>query len=82
MIEADEFGGRLGLDLGQLDDGLLLRGAGAGALLFHQLFETFLVHGQAAFAGHQLSEVEREAVGVVEFEGCCTRYPLWAFSNL
>ena len=48
---------------------LLLRGAGAGALLFHELFKTGRVHGQPALAGHEFGEVEREAVGVVELEG-------------
>ena len=56
----------LGLDLGQFDDLLLLGGAGAGALLFHSLLEAGLVHRQAAFAGHELGEVEGETIGVVE----------------
>ena len=43
--------------------------AGAGALLFHQLFEPGDVHRQAALARHQFGQVERETVGVVEFEG-------------
>jgi hypothetical protein len=66
VVVAEEVGGCLGLDLGKLDDLLLLGGAGAGALLFHQLLEAFLVHRQAAFAGHQFGEIEREAVGIIE----------------
>ena len=68
VLVADEFRGRGGLDLRKRNDFLLLRGAGAGALLFHQFFKTFLVHGQTAFARHQFGEVERETVGVVKFE--------------
>ena len=68
LVEADELGGRGGLDLGKRNDFLLLRGAGAGLLLLHQLVEAFHVHGQTTFAGHQLGEVERETVGVVELE--------------
>ena len=68
FLVADEFRGRGGFDLRKRNDFLLLRGAGAGALLFHQLFKTFLVHGQTAFARHQLGEVERKTVGVVKLE--------------
>ena len=68
VVVAEEVRGRLGFDFGEGDDFLLLRGAGAGALLVHQLFETGGVHGQAAFARHQFGEVEREAVGVVKRE--------------
>src|ERR1019366_2483382 len=67
-VEANELRGRGGLDLRKRNDFLLLRGAGAGALFFHQIFKTVLVHGQAAFARHQLGEVERETVGVVKLE--------------
>ncbi len=68
LVVADELGGRGGLDLGEFDDLLLLRGAGAGLLLFHELVEAGDINGQAALAGHQLSEVEGKAVGVVEQE--------------
>ena len=67
-VVAEEARGRLGLDLGQLDDGLLLRGAGAGLLLLHQGVEAGHVHGQAALAGHQLGEVEGEALFVIKAE--------------
>ena len=72
LVVADKLRGRGGLDLRKRNDFLLLRGAGAGALLFHQLFKTRRVHGQTAFARHQLGEVEREAVGVVKFESKLT----------
>ena len=62
FVEADELRGRGGLDLGEFDDLLLLRGAGAGLLLFHQLVEAGHIHGQPALAGHQFGEVEGEAV--------------------
>ena len=68
FVVADELRGRGGFDLRKRNDFFLLRGAGAGALLFHQLFKAFFIHGQAAFARHQLGEVERETVGVVKFE--------------
>ena len=58
--------GRLGVDVGDADDLALLGGTGAVALLFHQLFKTRFIHGEAAFAGQQFGEVERETVGVVE----------------
>ena len=61
VVEADELRGCGGFDLRKRNDFLLLRSAGAGALLFHQLFEAGRVHGQTAFAGHQFGEVEREA---------------------
>ena len=68
LVVADEIGGRGRSRLGELDDLLLLGGAGAGPLLVHQLVEAGDINGQAALAGHQLGEVEREAVGVVELE--------------
>ena len=54
--------------MGEFDDLLLLGRAGAGFLLVHQLIEARDINGQAALAGHQLGEVEGEAVGVVEFK--------------
>ena len=68
-VVADESRRVVGADVGKGDDLLLLRGAGAVALLFHQLLETGAVDGQAAFAGHELGEVEREALLVIEAEG-------------
>ena len=68
-VVTDESGRVIGTDVGKGDDLLLLRGAGAVALLFHQLLETGAVDGQAAFAGHELGEVEREALLVIEAEG-------------
>ena len=68
FFKADKFCRRGRFDLRKRNDFFFLRGAGAGALLFHQFFKTVLVHGQTAFARHQLGEVEREAVGVVKFE--------------
>ena len=59
----------VGADVGERDDFLLLRRAGPVTLLFHQLLETGAVDGQAAFAGHELGEVEREALLVIEAEG-------------
>ena len=47
----------------------LLGGAGALFLLFHQCLETVEVHQQAPLLGHELRQVDGEAVGVVELEG-------------
>ena len=41
----------------------------AGALFFHVVLEGGFIHVESAFAGHELGEVQGEAVGVVEFEG-------------
>ena len=68
FFKADKFCRRGRFDLRKRNDFFFLRGAGAGALFFHQLFKTVLVHGQTAFARHQFGEVERETVGVVKFE--------------
>src|SRR6185503_12966117 len=68
LIEANKYRGSLSIDLGKRNDFLLLRGASTGALFFHQLLETRSIHGQTALARHQFGEVERETVGVVEFE--------------
>ena len=73
LVVADELGGRGGLDLGEFDDLLLLRGAGARFLLFHELVEAGDINRQPALAGHQLGEVEREAVGVVKLESVLRR---------
>ena len=82
FVVADELGGRGGLDLGEFDDLLLLRGAGAGLLLVHQLVEAGDINGQAALAGHQLGEVEREAVGVVELKGNFVLRHWWRLSEV
>ena len=68
VVVADKFCRRGRLDLRKRNDFFFLRGAGAGALLFHQFFKTVLVHGQTAFARHQFGEVERKAVGVVKLK--------------
>ena len=47
----------------------LLRGPGPLFLLFHQFLETVEVHLQAPLLGHELRQVDGEAVGVVELEG-------------
>ena len=80
-VVADELGRSLGFDLADGDNLLVFLASFAGALLllFHELLEASGVHGKSAFAGHEFGEVEREAVGVVEFEGSCTRKrQLWA----
>jgi hypothetical protein len=56
-----------------LVDGEGAGGAGALALLLHELGEAGLVHGQPLLAGHQRGEVAGEAVGVVEEEGDLAR---------
>ena len=56
----------LGLDLAQFDDLLLLRRAGAGALLVHVLFKTRRVHRQAALAGHEFGQVEGKALLIIK----------------
>ena len=72
-VVADESRRVVGTDVGKGDDLLLLRRARAVALFFHQLLETGAVDGQAAFAGHELREVEREALLVIEAEGDSAR---------
>jgi hypothetical protein len=39
------------------------------ASLLHQLFVSGDIHGQSALFGHDAREIDREAVGVVQFEG-------------
>jgi len=56
------------LVLGQLGD-LHLGGSGSGPLLLHARLEAGLVDGKTAFAGHDLGQVQWEAVGVIQFEG-------------
>ena len=53
-VESDEIGRMGRIEIGGGDDFLFLGGAGAGALLVHELFEAGCVHGQAALAGHQV----------------------------
>ena len=43
------------------------------ALLLHQLLEPFLVHGQLVFRRHQLSQVERKTVRIVQLERVVAR---------
>ena len=72
-VVADKDRRVVGPNVGKGDDLFLLRGAGAGALLFHQFLKAGPIHSQAAFTGHQLGEVEREALLVIEAEGDGTR---------
>ena len=67
-VEAEELGGRGGFDLRERNDFLLLRGAGAGALFFHQFFEAGGVHGHLVLASHHFGQVEWKSVCIVEFE--------------
>ena len=48
-------------------------GAGAVALLLHQLAEALLVDGHALLGGHLEGDVDREAVGVVQRERLVAR---------
>ena len=76
-LVADEVDGDAGraalevLDLARAggERALLLGGAGALALLVHEVPEALLVHGHVLLRGDLAREVEREAVGVVQLEG-------------
>ena len=76
-LVADEVDGDLGhaplevLDLAGAggERALLLGGAGALALLVHEVTEALLVDGHVLLGGDLAREVEREAVGVVQLEG-------------
>ena len=48
------------------DDAFLLRPARPLALFLHQLLEAFRVDGEPAFARHQLGQIERKTLLVVE----------------
>ena len=66
-VVTDELGGVLGFDFADGDDLLVLLSGFTSALLLlvHELVKACGVHGQAAFAGEKLGEVEWEAEGVV-----------------
>src|SRR5579871_1261281 len=53
--------------------GALPARARTGALLFHLIFETFAVDGEAGFARHLFLLVESQAVGIVQLERRGTR---------
>src|SRR5437016_2673144 len=52
----------------QLHDFSLLRCPGTSLLLFHELIEAADVHCKATLTSHELREVERETIGIVQFE--------------
>ena len=52
--------------LRQLDRGLLLRRPRTRSLFLHQLFETLLIHCHPALARHQLREIKRKALFIVQ----------------
>ena len=68
-VVAGEGRGVIGADVGEGNDFLLLGGPGPGPLFFHQLLEASDVDGESTFAGHQLREVEREALLIIQAEG-------------
>ena len=68
LVVAGEGGGGLVGEVGEGNDFALLGGFGTFALLLHEHLESRRVYGEAAFASEEFGEVEREAVGVVEFE--------------
>ena len=51
--------------------------AGLGLLAFHGGVEAIGIHRHATLTAHVVGQVEREAVGVVEFESHVTRQPLF-----
>ena len=53
----------------QLNHLFFLRGTSAGTLLLHQSFETLFLYTEPTLTRHELGEIERKSVGVVEFEG-------------
>ena len=69
VIEAEEFRDGVGLEFDRFDNGLLLGGAGAGALGFHGCLKACGIDLDAPLAGEEFGEVERETVGVVKGEG-------------
>ena len=69
LIEADKCVGDRGFDLRELDDFFLLRGASALLLFVHQLIEAGLIHGQARVRAPSFGQIQRKAVGIIEFEG-------------
>ena len=58
---------------GDRDNLLLLSPARPGALLLHESFESGNVDRHAALTGHQLGEIKRKSIGIVEFEGDTAR---------
>ena len=70
-VVTDELGGVLGFDLADGDDLFIFLSGFTSTLLLlvHELVKASGVHGQAAFAGEELGEVDGEAEGVVELEG-------------
>ena len=70
-VITDELGGVFGFDLADGDDLLVLLSGFTSALflLVHKLVKACGVHGEAAFAGEELGEVDGETEGVVELEG-------------
>ena len=70
-VVTDELGGVLRFDLADRDDLLVLLTGFTSALLLlvHELVKACGVHGQSAFAGEELGEIDGEAESVVELEG-------------
>ena len=64
-VVTEERGGFFSFDFGELDNRFFPGGAGTLALLVHQDFEAFLVHRQAALAGHQFREVKRKPLLII-----------------
>src|SRR2546423_3945690 len=73
VVVAKKTGRLFRLDLRKLDRLLFLRASRASALLFHQLFKPNRVNGESTLASHQFGQVERKAIGVIEFEGKTSR---------
>ncbi len=68
VLVAEEICGLVRSDLGNGDHLFLLGGSAARALLFHQFLEARDVNGQASFARHQLRQIERKSVGIIQLE--------------
>ena len=51
-----------------VDRFLFLRLAPSLPLLIHQFLESLSVDGEATLARHQFGQIDREAVGIVQFE--------------
>ena len=60
---------------GDADHFLFLSPSRAGSLFFHELFKARDIHRHPTLASHQLGKVERESIGVVEFESPLRKYP-------
>ena len=66
---AGELGHLLGLEVQGAHNLLLLSCLGTLALFLHEGIETLGIHLQPALAGHEGSQVDGEAVGIVQLEG-------------